>query len=640
MTRALRMKNPAAIMLAIILMIVSALPAAAAETAKQVEVRIKVGSNSMSINGEKITIQSPYNIGKIAMAPLSVFTNAKGFGATVKPVNKNIQITYLKHTVTITKNSAAATVDGKKATLPVAPVDKSQVTMAPVEAIAKALGIKLTTDTKTKEIVLKGTGAAPVSTADNSIDSDAGKSKIGDSHYGWSMNYPTGLVQSYQSPDGDLLEFKDVQKGYYLGIFTEAASTKLTPEEIRTSIYKYYEDTEKTMDKKTVVLPDKTYEKVVSKDKNGFFYEYRGIQVNNYLYIVVFAKKATNAAELDRYKSVLDSFKTSFNKLDSTLKDLTQIIEGYKTFKDEDYGLSVKLPKEWEADEKSANPWYSTEEAYMTFKVTTALPGDTLDAWFTRKRQSFEQSFAPKYSKVLEQKDAVWNGVPAKVLKVAYSMDTELWWEEYEIFAVKGKYHYYTEMAYYDTKKQQYANLLDTVLKTAKVDFAVVEKNFGEITDDSDVLNPETKVMKSSQKYGYHVNLPQYWTGVDKNFEAESIYYTFFGGQFGVDVYDNFASWEELVPEIDDMINQQLKDNPKLRLIENSNVTFAGLTAKKIVKEDLTNRDIRPFRHTVYYVWKDGKYYAVWGLNYLTNSSDFLTKQLEAAIHSFTFGTP
>ncbi|MFC5401680.1 stalk domain-containing protein [Cohnella soli] len=641
-----------ALLLSLIMFIGYALPASAATATGTKEIRLKVGSAQMIINGEAIKIQAPFLSANNVMVPLSVFTNAKGFGAKLQLTNnKVIKLTYLKHVITMTTGNKSATIDGKNTTLAVAPANKNGVLTVPLVPVAKTFGAKQSTDAKTKEIVLSGvvsaTAAAGTGNTGNAgnggsvsiIDSDFGKSKIGDSYYGWTMSYPTGLLMVDQSDDGDYIIFQDIKKDYELGVFVEEAQNDLTTAEKRTSIYGHFTKTEKAVDIRTVAGgPTGTYEKIVSKNNEGYFFESRAIQANGFLYVVYFGKRATSATELNRYSQVLDSFKTSFDRSDRSLKDFTQIIDGYKTFSNDDYGLAVKLPKEWSIDDKSAYPYFYTSDAYMYVDISSKKAGDTTDAWLKRKQARFEQSFAPEYRKVLEQKDVVWNGVPAKALKISYSFDTETWWEEYEVFAIQGEYRYYTEIAYLDSHKSTYANLFDTVLRTLEVNTGTVEKNFGLILDDADEADRVATVSKKSNKYGYSVMFPQYWTGSKKNFEEESIEYDFDGGGFGVDAWkDPESSFSDLSSYLDQFYRDQTAKNSKMTVIENSVTTLNGLQAKKVVVEDKTNDDkSTPNRMTMYYVYNNGQVYTVWGLYYLARGTDFVKKSLESAINSFT----
>jgi len=626
------------ISLAAILFALGAIPVQAEEA--KTEIRLKVGSNQMKINGEAVTIQAPYQSAGSVMVPLSVFTNKQGFGAKVQLTdNKGVKLAYGTHAIVFTVNSKTANVDGKKTLLPVAPAVKQGVTMVPLAIFAKSFGATMAKDSSTQELVLKFVPIAGNNGGGKAIDADAGKSKIGDSYYGWTMNYPTGLSMSDQSQDGGLVIFQDVKKEYYLAVIAEEAKQGLTRDEKRDIIYRYLEETEKVVDKKTVGSGSSAYERIITKDKGGFFYEYRGIQANGYFYTTIYGNHVKSAQELIKSSGILDSFRTSFNRSDASIKDLTRIIDGFKTFTDEDYGLTVKLPKEWKQDTEASVPWYYLEEnVYLYLDVTSVVSGDTLEDWIKRKTTRFEQTFAPAYRKAPEVKSVVWNGIPAKLMKLSYSWDTVAWWEEYEIFATRGDYRYYTELAYETGKVEKAAELLDMALRTMKVDFSAVESNFGEIEDDADNADRSALVTRTSEKYGYKITMPQFWTGEKKNLEEPEAIYSATGVGVGVDYWaDETYTLSELSSLVDDYYRDKAAKVSKYKVVEKTTVQFAGFTAIKVIIEDFSNKDNSPFRGTEYYILKGDKVYNVWGTLYVTNASDFNAKSLEDALNSFAF---
>lgn len=628
MTRALRMKNPVAILLAVVLLLVAALPAVAAEAAKQVEVRVKVGSKSMSVNGEKVTIQPPFNTGKIAMVPLSVFTNAKGFGATVKPVNKNIQLTYLKHKLTITKNSKAATFDGKKATLPAAPVDKSGVTMVPVEAIAKALGIKLTTDTKTKELVLKGTSANPA--VGNSIDSDAGKNKVGDSYYKWSMNLPTSLAQNEQWDKGAKITFSDVKGEFYMAVFVDEAEEPMDAGEQKA----WLEDNAAggtILDVGTVTVGKDTFQRILSKSA-GFFYEYRGIQRNGNFYTVIFGKTAKSKNELDAYKPLLDSFQTSFDKTNKSLKDLSIVKDGKIALSNANYGLSLKLPVSWNEEKYAETPTFDgPDDASLTVEVHSIIAGDTVDAWIEREFKQLELTSVQDYWKKVDEVSVTWNGIPAKVVTLAATQDKKTWYEVTRLFAINGNYKYDVNLNYKQAKKDQVAGIISEVLSGMKIDFPVIEKNFGQVPDEADTIDYDTTVTKTSKTYGYSVTVPKRWIDGVVDMEEDQVNFGDDGGVFFViETYEHDSI--EGLPEI---LEKNLTSGGTLKLDSRTSATFAGTNAVKMQFSTTPYAPNGQMTVTAYLFTKNGVVYNVQGIMSDISATEFNKKQYEDAFNSF-----
>ncbi|MFC3799920.1 stalk domain-containing protein [Cohnella sp. GCM10012308] len=629
------------LLLAFVLLFVAAIPAWAADSSSPaIDIRLKLGSKQMTVNGTASTVQPPFQKNGATYIPLSVLT--KGLGAKLALTqNKILTLTLGSHKLVLTLGGKTATADGKATALQAAPLLQSGVTMVPLQVV-QYLGATKSFTAATKEIrvtlanVASGSGSTGGTSA---IDSDAGKSKIGDSYYKWSMNYPTGLVQDYQSTDGDALEFRDVKKEYFLGVYVYPQIDQLTASEVRDTIYSLYYNTETTVTKTTETRAGATYESVITKDKNGLYYEYRGFQANDFLYIVAYGKKASSASELKQSTTILDSFKTSFNSADSKLKDLTQIVAGYKTFKYEDYGLSLQLPKEWELAKDSNYPYYQPkdESAYVYVDVTSLVKGDTVDAWIDRKMSSFKDTFDTPYYKVLEKTNVEWNGKPAVMQKLSYSYDTKNWWEEYEIFAVEGDYRYYTEFAYLQNRKAEFEPILGQVLKSLRVDYGEVEDNFGEIVDDSDIVDRTAVTTKTSRKYGYSIALPQQWSGVKNDFENDEVSYAFNGGSLLIDILEGVTDAQQLYESANSSFAKADAESNAIRVTENSMTTFGGLTAKKLVLEDDGSEGGGSTRTTLYVVVSNNRGYLVATTLSTAFASAFNKKQLDDAVKSFKF---
>ncbi|MFC5700770.1 copper amine oxidase N-terminal domain-containing protein [Cohnella faecalis] len=630
-----------AIALVFALIFTFALPAQAAAA---LDIKLKIGSDQMTVNGKASKITAPYKTGSTVMVPLAVVTKAIGAKLTLKNT-KTITLTYQKHTVVVTIGSKAATFDGKKVDLAVAPVNKSNVTMVPTKVI-EGLGAKVTINASTKEVRITvaatpatttggGTGGG---TTGSTINTDAGKSKVGDSYYGWSINYPTGLVLDYQSEDGDAIEFRDVKKEYYLGVFVMEELDALTVEEKRQTLYGYFDKGESLVDKQTVKAAAQTYEKITSKNKEGFYFEYRGIQANGRMYVIIFGKKTANASELSRYTNVLDSFKTTFDASDRTLKNLTKIIAGYKAFKNADYGLSVVLPKEWTANtEDYVYPMYQSKNRFLSVEATSLVEGDTLDAWVKREVERFHNKYVEAYRKDSEPTAITWNGIQAKLYKTSFSNDTTNWASNYSIYAVQGNYRYEITYAFIDGQQADSESLFADILRTLKVDFNFIAQNFGTITDDSDLADVNATVTKTSRKYGYSITLPEQWYGVKKDFEKEEVLYLLDGGNFSIYVVEDVSDFSNFSWAIDEEYRKMVAEEKNMKVVESVTIMIAGAPAKKIVLENSGTDKENPSRSIAYFIWKNGKVYVAEGSYYVANGTEFITKQLETATNSFTF---
>jgi hypothetical protein len=634
MSSVVRSKSWLAFMLAAVLFFVGTVPISAAVSGSNVEIRIKVGSNQMKINGEATKIQPPFQSAGNVMVPLSVFTNIKGLGAKLQlKDNKIITLTYQKHAIILTQGSKSATIDGKKTALPVAPVSKQGVQMVPLGIIVKTFGATLATDASTKEIVIKATVVSNTTGGANSgIDTDSGKSLIGDSYYKWSMNYPTGLVQEKQKSNGSWISFSDVKGDYYLAVSIEEAADLLAKEDKRKLLNDGIDDGETVVDMKTITRPAGSFERMVTRSKNGFYYEYRGIQANGYFYTLIFGKKAKTASELDSNSGLLDSFQPSYNSANKSLKDLARIKDGKVAYENSDYGLKIQLPKEWTEDTEGTNPYYSgPDSSYMSLMVNSIKQGDTLDEMVNRKLRLYKDISLEAYQKTPKTTSITWNGIPAILVEYSYSNDTKTWWSEYEVYAFKGNYKYYVNYTFKAENKDKVGDILDIVLNGMKIDFAKVEKSFGEIPDPADTIDLLTKVTKTSKTQGYSITLPKYWTKGNDDMESGNLHFMGYGIDFivSVDTGASLAAYPE-------MLEKNYTTGGALKIQSKTNVTYAGVNA---IKYELVSTEIaKVFIHSTSYLFeKNGNVYLVQGLLNDTSATELNQKQLEEALNSFQF---
>jgi hypothetical protein len=632
-----RTKNWMVLLFIAILFIVSAMPVYAEDTGKNVEIRVKVSSGQMKTNGAASKIQPPFLSAGNVMVPLSVFTNTKGFGAKIQlKNNKIITLTYQKHTIVLTIGSKSAMIDGKKASLAAAPINKQGVTMVPLAIIVKSLGAKLTKDPATKEFVITGT----ISSSDNTgpgIDSDSGKSLIGDSYYKWSMNYPTGLVQDKQWSDGSWISFGDVKGDYYLAISIDEAEDILDSNDKRDLLMEFMNDDETKVDIKTISRASGSIERMVTKDKSGFYYEYRAIQANGYFYILMFGKNAKSPSELDAHAGLLDSFKPSYDSSNKSLKDLARIKDGKIAFENSDYGLKLQLPKEWSEDTEETYPYfYGPKNSSLWLHVNSITPGDTLEALIERKQQFYKDVTVEAFQKAPKTTAITWNGIPAILMEYSYSNDSKTWWSEYEIYAFKGNYKYYVNYTYKtenaEIDKDKIADILNIMLKGMTVDFSKVEKSFGEVPDDNDLSFNDfnTKVTKTSKKYGYSITVPKIWVRGSLDMESDVVHLQGVGMDFLINAEPGeLAGYTEMVEEA-------YTEDGSMKIDSKTNVTFAGINA---IKMDLSTspEEIKQVHMTIYLLENKGQIYLVQGVLNNTFATDLNRKLLEDALNSFTF---
>jgi len=622
---------------------------------RNTELILHAGSSELLVDGMPTEILAPYVDKDTTMVPMSVFTRVLGAGLKLAN-NRTITLTTPSDTVVVTIGSASATANGAEAKLPAPPTVKNGYTYIPVRLL-ELFGGEIAYDPASREItvmieIVDGAGSGGFA-----IDSDAGKTGIGDSHYHWSMSYPSGLIQEYQSDSGDSLIFRDLKREIYLGIFIESepeadpelGQEPLSSDDRRERLYEYVEGDETIVDKATVDAASYTYDRITTKDKTGFYYEMRGLQSGDYFYVIIYGKKASGIADLRQHSRILDSFTPTFDPDDRAIKNLAKQQEKLAKFQNEDYGLTLELPQSWRASDAVGSPYFSStdEDAYLWLEVTSLAPGDTVDAWIDRSVDRFERVFREEYRDTPAISDVTWNGMPARMVKLSYSLDTDAWWDEYEIYAIQGDYRYYTEFAYLtdadadsdaspeNATNTDYEALLADILDSMEVDYEAVESHFGEIPDETDMLDMTLTTRKTNRTYGYSLQVPRFWSVPASTLDSDQVEFTFPGGTLSVMVVQELDDPKAAVDEMRERYLDSFADDGDVKVITDTQVTFAGQAARKLVVEDVSNLDRVPSRDTAYLFEHGGQVYIVQGSYGLANGTDFVTDQLEAAMNSF-----
>ncbi|WP_127532123.1 copper amine oxidase N-terminal domain-containing protein [Paenibacillus kobensis] len=525
-------------MLTVICLLLACIPltasAAEAAEAQPVEIQLSVGSSAVSIDGTSSTIQKPIKVNGITLVPLSVIT--KAFGAKLKlENNKKITLTYNATTVVLTIGSNKVSVNGVVTTLPAEPKIVNGVTMVPVRVITQAFGANIALSGN--KITITGTKAneaSPTAGGTAGIDSDAGMTKIGDSYWGWSMQYPTDLTLKSQSDNGDWTTWTGGSEDPNLIVSIEDADEEWTTDQIREHIETYFDTNEIVLEKKTISVKGTSYERYVTKSRSGWFFEYRAAQKDKRVYVVMAGAKSESREALNKYGPQLDSFTISFDKSNRTLKDITKVVDGMVTIHDKDYGLQIKMPANWHRLEDMTNPFFVSDEGLISFSLYSAQSGETAEQWRASERENVESDFAAGYIRNIEESTIALNNGTGQVLKYQYSWDQTKWISEYDIYYITGNHKYKLKFYYTKDDAAKEQQLYSTLTSSLSLDTKFIDDNFGEVDDDTELEKAVTK--KTSKEYGYTISLPKSWSAIDGDFEEEEVNYATTFGLFSINV--------------------------------------------------------------------------------------------------------
>lgn len=418
------------------------------------------------------------------------------------------------------------------------------------------------------------------------IDDDQGKTKIGDSHFGWSMKYPAGLIQAFQSDDGSRVTFGDSKGEFGISISVEEKiSEELSVTGLLRKLAMSSDDT--VLEKRYLDQEPVPYAKVVAKSDEDQYYQARAYQKGDKVYyialIVTSEDNYKNKVKLNAYLDLLDSFSFSFDAKDGELKDISIFQEGGTTFTNE-YGLSFELPSGWEENKYGGEMTYSNEDADqdVSVQVTSASSGDTLADWVARDELQFTGQYAEEYRQTGELKDENADGVPVKQVRHSWRMGGDTWNSQVNLYFIKDKYKYKISVDFKkDDHEQEAAELIDTIVKSMKVSKDTMNTSLGYIQDENELLDPNGTNAYKNEKYHYSVRIPELWSTPGSYYkDSPRANFNFTGGSLTVEA-DDKSSVEDVMKKLEQGHKKSNENDPEYTYTITDDSTF-GEGGKKI----------------------------------------------------------
>lgn len=408
----------------------TALPVWASDDLVTSELRVKAGSTSAFINGKKQNITKPLVIQGVTMVPVGVFKKAFG-SEIVLEKNDVIKIKQGPHVAALTINSPIAWIDGIKVELGTAPKMVNGVLMVPLRPVATGIGATIAPNSSGEIVIrLLQTGEG---TDDGDIDLDKGKTRIGNSYYGWSIHYPADLLVLQSSEQERMMTFGAADESYYLEVYVSDQNVALDADDLLTQLVQVAKQSGDTiLDREAVAAKNKPYARVVVKDMDGLLWELRQYVHDGRQYDVYLADyEATNYKDLGKHASLLNSFEPSYAQSDRTIKDLSTVEDGMRAVWNEDYGIGLTVPAGWSIDNK--NMVYEGEDgAYLQLRVTSAKAGATVKDWSDQLHKWMSDTFTPEsYEQVGSFKTEIY-GETAEVNEFRYNFGAG-WQTEFDV---------------------------------------------------------------------------------------------------------------------------------------------------------------------------------------------------------------
>jgi hypothetical protein len=593
---------------------------ALAAEADKLQLSLKVGSTSATVNGKKVIIERPYMENGTVMVPLGIFK--KTFGSTVSlEKNDEVRVTYGSHTGVITIGSTVAWKDGIKVKLTSPPRIVSGVLMVPLRFVASVMGATLSQGNDGELLITlvpaDHEGGIPV---DTGIDSDVGKTRIGNSYFQWTLNYPSGLIAGNSGGDESVTAFTSADNLYYLEVHVSEQVVSVDADGLLEQLVREVEEGgELISDRESFPKASVPYARLVSKDSSGALWENRLYYAEGRLYeIFLTDEKATNYKDFTKYAGLLNSFRPSFDAEDNKIRDLSTVKGGLREAYNEDYGISLQFPAAWSKDDQHLY-YESKQGSHLSVTVTSAPAGSTLESWAEDLTMKIQENFiAGAYDLKDSQKSEI-SGVPAQINELQLNYGNGIT-TEYQALVLKNGYRYYFEYVTPAGQEEDKAKF-KVIISSIAIDFELMRQNFGQLaSDDYKALKNKT-LTKVSKKYSYAIDIPRLWTPYQDIFETKSVEYRFIGGRFQIN--------SKPLGSVDDAVNA-LK-GPNIESIVES--TFAGVPATILTVHQIKNGIPLRSKQVVF-----GKNDVVYTITYTLNDANATAEQqalLDKTLQSF-----
>ncbi|SEO68126.1 MULTISPECIES: stalk domain-containing protein [unclassified Paenibacillus] len=617
--------------LAGMLSIGAALPAWASDLTTS-ELRITAGSTSAYINGSKQTIVKPYKFKGVTMVPVGVFK--KAFGSEIR-LEKNdvVKVKEGPHTVTLTIGSSIAWVDGVKKEMGAAPKMVNGVLMVPLRPIAAGIGATLAPSSSGEMVIRLLQTDESTDEDEGGINLDEGKTRIGNSYYGWSINYPSDLMILQTGEQERMMTFGAEDSSYYLEVYVSDQDVSLDSDDLLQQLVQEAKETGDTvLDRESIAKGKTPYARIVVKDADGVLWEMRQYIHDGRQYDVYLADyEALNYKDLGKRAALLNSFQPTYVQSDRTIKDLSTVDEGMRSTWNDDYGIELKIPAGWSMDNNQMI-YEAKDGAYLQLRVTSAPKGATVKEWSGQLDKWMRETFTPDSYEPIGSYTMDVSGETAEVNEFRYNFG-DGWQTEFDVLLQKNGYRYYAEYTFPEeqTKDREW---FKSIMKSVVIDFDTVSDNFGQLDEDPYLTDKTKAVTRTSKRYHYSVDIPRYWTPYNDRFEYSPVVYTFTGGQFSIAASED-KSIEMTVSQLREAYTEATKTRKNFKLLSSEELTFAGVPAFSFIYHEVDNGVPYTGRQIVFE--QNGTTYTITsGLND-ANKTEVQAAALEKAVNSFTF---
>ena len=557
----LNFKSALLIGISILLILSFSIPVfAEADTSSSVEIRLKAGSNIISINGNSVIAAKPLKAGDILYVPLRTILEA--FGAEVNWIgNGKINIIFRNVSVDMTVGERKCTVNQLEKELQASPITINKTTMVPLQFITDYFNISTSYDKQTDfySIILQDDGAL---TDLSFLVGSISKPKVGNSYFRWSINIPKGSRISFISFSSKYTFIENDQRAISIEVSVNTERDKDLKEYYNLvnenpESYLNGELIDSTIDSGSAGYAEflyiNSYDEAVCQ--RAFINE------GNLYNVILTSYNESDPLKIKKneyYESIMDSFRLDYTGITSNIQDLTKVkfglanYENYITSDTEKKYLSWDLSvlPEWDIISSDEYNPYNTKigldkKEYISVEIKDAEGVGNIEEYGMDAAKFYAGNFNAECYTLIDRQTGTLNGKQYYKLifdidigKVKYIVD--------ESFILVGNLIYDITLKSpedkYDSQKSNYYKMLDT-FKISERDILSIETDIEKYyyNQQRSRIGKDDKLVEYKDKtYQWCIKLPGFWIKVNSTEESfQPFSSSNSGALISVEVIDN-----------------------------------------------------------------------------------------------------
>lgn len=522
----MNIKKYISILIVLAILIASVSGTYAADDDKTV-IELRIGSSQVSVNGSYSNIaDAPYISNNNVMIPLEWLADT--IGAEVNKTGDGSEtIIYGGNTEEITIGQTGYKMNNEEKTMTVAPVQKNNSTMVPLDFISSCFPITATSDLTSGNVklVLEDDGAlSDLSFLTGGISTP----KIGNSYYGWSLSVPSGSRVISNSSKSDAIQVANEGRGLYFEIKVENKNGRTL-----TQFSDQIKD-QSSVETSNINLKAKIpyfeysgesdyYEPIRVKvlDKGAYFYS---ITLGCYDESVS-AKKLMS----DKYYTdILNSFDLNYKGNEKDIQDLSKVVNGKYSFynyislesRSKYLPWSTEIPAKWShilIDRDDLTTFLGIDTKHYVQVTIDTLGESSLDSFVTNIKKGYDRNFSPKAYSFISAGEKRIADADAKNLRFKIKQAGKTYIID-EYYFQKGALVYEISVKLPENEfskgEAEYINSINNMSFYSENEDTFVEQigDYKDLSEGERVSENDKLFNYVNAKYNWSFKIPGYWT--------------------------------------------------------------------------------------------------------------------------------